>query len=97
MLLQRIFRRNKPVNPARENYASARATIVRNQYKVYEAVKEIGIPCNGRMIAHHLSWDSCSVTNRLSELTKKGRIEVAYTKKGLDGKIRRYYRVARNG
>lgn len=63
----------------------------RNQQSVYEAVKEIGKPCTGRMVAEHLSWDSASVTNRLAEITRKGWIRVAYRMRCADGMYRNFY------
>lgn len=66
----------------------------KNQEAVYQAVKAIGQPINGRVVAAHLGYDSASVTNRLSELCKKGRLKVAYRKQGLDKMWRNYYIVS---
>lgn len=63
----------------------------KSQEQVYEAAKQLNTPCNGRMVATFLGWDSASVTNRLSELVKKDRLKVAYRKRGLDGMWRKYY------
>lgn len=74
-----------------ENMIIINARIGKNQETVYQAVKAIGRPINGRVVAAHLKWDSASCTNRLSELCKKGRLKVAYRKKGLDKLWRNYY------
>lgn len=46
---------------------------------------------NGREIASYLRWDSASVTNRLSELVKRGQLHVHEQRRGLDGIWRKYY------
>jgi len=77
----------------RENFQIVKKRIAQSQQAVYEAVLELNRPVTGREVARHLHWDSASVTNRLAELTKKGRIRVAYKKRGMDGIWRRYYKV----
>lgn len=58
---------------------------------VYKAVGEIGHPCSGREVSAHLQWDSASVTNRLAELVKKGRLKVAFRLRSTDGIWRNFY------
>lgn len=74
-----------------ENTARINSRKARNQEMVFKAVQELARPVNGRTVAAHLGFDSASVTNRLAELRKKGRIKVAYRKKGLDGVWRQFY------
>ena len=79
----------------RQQAKDAKKKINMNQQAVYEALKAQQYPINGLALARAMGWDSASVTNRLAELVKKGRIDVAYNKKGLDGKWRKYYRVGK--
>lgn len=79
------------VNMQYENMKVVNLTKTANQEKVYQAVKSIGQPINGRVVAAHMGYDSASVTNRLSELCKKSRLKVAYRKQGPDGMWRNYY------
>jgi Mn-dependent DtxR family transcriptional regulator len=69
--------------------------LTENEEAVLAAVRAaselLSRPVNGREVARQLKWDSASVTNRLSELTKKGKLKIAYRKKGLDGLWRNYY------
>lgn len=74
-----------------ENMAVVNKAKSKNQEKVYQAVKELKYPSNGLAIAHYLKWDSASVTPRLAELVRKGRIKIAYRKHGLDKIIRNFY------
>lgn len=83
-----LFKRNK--KPVRKTMPDA-DRINRNQEAVYRAVVALNRPCSGRMVSTYLKWDSASVTNRLCELKKKGRIKVAYMKVGLDKQRRQYY------
>lgn len=92
MSLFGMFKRKKSIT--QENIEVVRRRIAQNQEAVYNAVRELNTPCTGRMVAKHLEWDSASVTNRLSELNKKGRIKIAYNKRGLDGIWRHYYIVS---
>lgn len=83
-----FFRKRKQ---KRENMKALKKRLNRNQQKVYWAVQALNRPVKAREVAEWLSWDSASVTNRLSELVKKRRIRVAYRKQGLDGIWRQYY------
>lgn len=94
-ILEKIFKRK--VNYQRENYAVTRATLAIRQNEVYKAVALMAVPCTGRQIARFMGRDSASITPRLSELVRKGRLTVAYTKKSLDDrKWRKYYIVSRD-
>lgn len=86
-----FLKRSNKEQEQKDNIEVIRKRINRNQETVYKAVEEINRPVNGMAVAKHLGWDSASVTNRLAELTKKGRLKVAYNKRGLDGIWRRYY------
>ena len=90
--LKNLFKRNK--KPEADNMAVVKRRLARNQEAVFRAVLAINRPCTGRMVSDQMGWDSASVTNRLAELHHKGRIQVAYRKKGLDGMWRQYYVVA---
>lgn len=87
--LSNLFKRNK--SRAAETMEAVNQRISRNQEQVYRAVVTIGRPCNGRMVSDYLGWDSASVTNRLAELCKKGRLAVHHRKRGLDGIWRNFY------
>lgn len=93
-ILEKIFKRK--VNYQRENAKAIRAKLNENQDAVFKAVKELARPVNGRQVARHLNWDSASVTPRLAELVKKGRLIVAFPQKGLDGIWRKYYVVVKD-
>lgn len=92
-ILRKLFNRIKR-SQAADNMKAVRNRISRNQQAVYEAVVAIGSPCTGRRVAQFLGWDSASVTNRLAELSRKGRIQVAYRKRSLDDGMWRNYYVA---
>jgi predicted HTH transcriptional regulator len=89
--LSEIFRGISKKQIRRDNLKAVQTTLARNQESVFKAVKELDRPSSGRMVSAHLKWDSASVTNRLAELTKKGRLKVAFVQRGLDGKYRQYY------
>lgn len=86
-----IFKRNAEKKHKAETMKAVNAKLAQNQESVYQAVKDIDRPVNGLRVARALGWDSSSVTNRIAELVKKGRLKVAYNKRGLDGKWRRFY------
>lgn len=90
MNLLNIFKR-KQINYQAENMKVVNRKLAERQDAVYKAVALIGYPCNGRQIARFMGEDSASVTPRLAELVKKGRIHVKFTKRGLDNKWRKYY------
>lgn len=77
-----------------ESMAVIRQRIGRSQEAVYKAIEEIGRPVNGLAIARHMNVDSAGVTPRLAELTRKGRIKIAYRKRGLDRLWRNFYVVS---
>jgi predicted transcriptional regulator len=79
----------------REDMRALRKRLNKNQHLVFGAVTAQHRPVKAREVADWLGWDSASVTNRLSELVKKRRIQVAYRKQGLDGIWRNYYIVKR--
>lgn len=74
-----------------DNMEAVNKKLAKNQESVYKAVEQLNQPVTGRAVATFLGWDSASVTNRLAELTKKGRLKIAYNKRGLDGKWRHFY------
>lgn len=87
MNLLHLFKRKQAI----DTVDSAKRRIARSQEAVYKAVLDINHPINGLAVAHYMVTDSASVTNRLAELTKKGRLKVAYRKRGLDGIYRNFY------
>lgn len=91
-LLQLFKRKQTTVKP---DMVAIRKQIARSQESVFKAVYEINKPVNGLAIARYMHVDSASITPRLAELTKKGKLKVAYTKHGLDGRVRRFYEVAK--
>lgn len=90
MRILNIFKR-KPKGTTAQDMQIIRKRRARSQEAVYQAVKQLNRPVNGMTVAQHMHYDSASVTPRLSELVKKGRLKVGYVKKGLDGIYRRYY------
>lgn len=90
-LLARFKRKPKTTET---DMKTIRARVARSQEQVYKAVGEINHPVNGLAIARYMHVDSASITPRLAELTKKGKLKVAFTKHGLDGRIRKFYVVA---
>jgi DNA-binding MarR family transcriptional regulator len=93
MLLNFLKQRQQAKQQRRENVEAAKRKMAHNQEMVFQALKQLNMPSNGRAVARKLGWDSSSVTNRLAELTRKGRIKVAFRKKGLDGIWRNFYQV----
>lgn len=87
-----IFRKRKNRKQAKQ--IPQEVQISRNQEIVFEAVAELGRPVTGKQVARFLSWDSASVTNRLAELEKIGRLSVPYRLKGADRRWRKFYTVA---
>lgn len=94
-LLDFLQRRNIKNDVVKDNMQILNKRIARNREAVFEAVQAIGRPVNGLAIARHMHIDSASVTPRLSELVKRGRILVADRKPGLDGITRKLYVVNR--
>lgn len=88
-----LFKKRQAKKIRRDNMKAVAKRISKNQEAVYQAVKAYGRPINGLALAKLMSYDSASVTPRLSELVKKDRLKVAYTKHGLDGKTRNFYEV----
>ena len=91
MNLLELFTKRSAKRKRAENMAALRKKLSQTQENVYQAVLAIESPCNGRAIARHMQTDSASVTPRLYELVRKGRLRVAYSKRGLDGHWRKYY------
>jgi DNA-binding MarR family transcriptional regulator len=87
--LKNLFKRAK--SQKADDMEVIRRRISKNQEMVYRAVVTVDRPCNGRTVADQLGWDSASVTNRLAELVRKGRIVIHHRKRGLDGIWRNYY------
>lgn len=79
----------------RETMEAVNQHINRSQEQVYKAVALLHRPCNGRMVSSFMGVDSATVTPRLAELVKKGRIKIDHRKKGLDGVWRNYYITAK--
>jgi hypothetical protein len=86
----KIFQSKKTRQQA-ENMKVINSKKAKNQEAVFKAVEALNVPSTGKMVSVYLGWDSASVTNRLSELCKKGRLKIAYNKRGLDGIWRHYY------
>jgi hypothetical protein len=93
MNLLNMFKRKQTTT--KTDMQAIRARVARSQEQVYKAVGEINHPVNGLAIARYMHVDSASITPRLAELTRKGKLRVAFTKHGLDGRIRKFYVVAR--
>lgn len=88
-----FFRRNK-----KDNHKTKVPTkLALSQETVWNAINDYGRPINGLHLAKIMGMDSASVTPRLAELRKKGRIKIAYVKHGLDGHTRNFYIVSRDG
>ncbi len=87
--LERHFRSSKQQQADNMKVVNKRKP--RNQEMVYNAVREIKHPCTGREVAARLGFDSASVTNRLAELVKKGRLKVAFRLRSADGIWRNFY------
>jgi len=96
MFFTKLLQKRQATKRSRENMQAVNNRISRNQELVYRALVALNRPSNLREIAAKLGWDSGSVGNRLTELTRKGRIQIAYRKKGLDSMWRNYYRVSRH-
>lgn len=65
-----------------------------SQQQVLFAIQDLGASVNGMTIARYMKVDSASVTPRLAELRKQGKIVIAYTKVGLDKRKRNFYKIA---
>lgn len=94
MLLNFLKKRSK----AKQKQAKEQARkVAQSQMAVYRALAKVGRPINGLRLAQEMRTDSASVTPRLSELTRKGLIKVAYVMRGTDGRLRRFYEVKKKG
>lgn len=90
MNLLDLFKRKKMTTQV--DMQAIRARVARSQEAVYKAVTEINHPVNGLAVARYMHTDSASITPRLTELTRKGKLKVAFEKRDLgDGRWRKFY------
>lgn len=85
-----IFRK-KVTKVSKEDMRNISVRVAKSREAVYNAIRHNARPINGLALAKLMRMDSASVTPRISELVRKGRVKVAYTKAGLDGHTRNFY------
>lgn len=76
-------------------FMAVKPNLGRRQHQVLEALEEI-CPANNQEIALHLGWPINSITPRVLELRKKGRVEEAYKQKNAQGRTTIYWQVKTN-
>lgn len=88
--------KRKPHKNSLEAFKKKKQHITVSQYRVLRAIDLIG-PCNYREVAQKLRTIDGSVTNRISELKRKGMIITAFSKKRLNGGTVSYYKITYKG
>lgn len=96
MNLLQLFNKRKQTRKQRhENMAAVKADLAKKEEAVYSAVKRLNRPVTAQEVARFMGVDSAGVFPRLTKLGRKGRVNIPFKKKGLDGIWRAYYTAAK--